>query len=68
MKLYFNLKCPHCKSTGDFDLEYKAELHVDYDGTCHRADDEPQLDFDHGYCHCSKCDYEGFIREFVVKE
>ena len=68
MKLYFNLKCPHCGSTADFDLEYKAELHVDADGSVSRCDDEPELDFDHGHCHCSSCDYEGFIREFAIKE
>lgn len=69
MKLYFNLMCPQCKSTEDFDLEYKAELHVDADGSVSfRDEDDPVLDFDHGYGHCCKCDYEGFIREFVVKE
>ena len=67
MRLWFNLKCPQCGSVEDFDIIFKAEGHVDADGTFHLRD-EAEFDFDRDYCHCSKCDNEDFLSQFVVEE
>ena len=68
MKLWFALKCPQCGSTEGFDIIFKSFAHVDADGTFHLSADEPEFDFDRDYCRCAKCDYEGFIKPFVVEE
>jgi len=57
------MRCPHCGNSSNFDITTTVICKVDDDGSDanysdHEWDDDSQ-------CRCSRCAYEGVVRDFI---